>query len=79
MEGLKKEGRIVGLNQTLKALEDGKAKEVFLARDADHTLRTAVLKGCTNQGVPVKEIDSMKLLGRACGIDVKAAVACIVQ
>ena len=34
---------------------------------------------CKQKGVPVTYVDSMKMLGKACGIEVGAAVAAVVN
>ena len=67
--------RVVGVKQTRRALSGGRAKAVFLARDADPALTEPLAAQAEEQGVPVRWTDSMKALGKACGISVGAAVA----
>jgi large subunit ribosomal protein L7A len=69
--------KTVGLKQTRKALTDGAAKSVFVARDAEVRVRQPVLALCEETGVPVFWADTMEELGRACGIEVGAAVAAV--
>ncbi|PYZ95663.1 50S ribosomal protein L7ae-like protein [Alteribacter lacisalsi] len=69
--------RIVGTKQTLKALEEQQVKELIIADDADHSVLSRVLAEAENQGIPVQTVDSMKKLGKACGIDVSAAIVAI--
>ncbi len=66
---------MVGLKQTRKALKDGAAKTVFLARDAEARLVEPVEALCREAGVACVWVDSMARLGAACGIEVGAAAA----
>lgn len=65
----------IGTKQTMKMVESGKAKQVFVAQDADPRITSKVVNLCAKVGVDVIYVDSMKKLGKACGIDVGAAVA----
>ena len=75
---LQNTAKVVGVKQTRRALNDGRAKEVFLARDADPNLTEPLAAQAEEKGVSVMWIDSMKALGKACGISVGAAVAAVV-
>lgn len=67
----------IGAKQTLKALELGKATEVFVAQDADPKVTAKVIHLSQRAGVKITYVDSMKLLGKACGIEVGAATAAL--
>lgn len=67
----------IGINQTVKAIEHFQAEEVYIAQDADKRLTQKIALLCKEKGVPVIYVDSMRRLGRACGIDVGAATAAI--
>lgn len=69
----------VGTKQTTKLIEQGKASEVFVARDADPRITSKVVNLCKKMGVQVTYVDSMKQLGKACGIEVGAAIAAVVN
>lgn len=70
--------KVVGAKQTVKAVEKGLAKVVYLAADADRRLVLPVNELCVREGVPVDTSLSMVELGKACGIEVgAAAVACL--
>lgn len=71
--------RAVGANQTLKAVERGRAVLVVVARDADRRVTEPVLRAAQARGVPVLEVDGMRDLGRACGIAVGASAAAVVR
>jgi len=68
---------MIGMKQTLKAVEQGMVKEVFIAKDADPWITGKLVALCTEYKVPVEYVDSMKQLGKACGIEVGAATAAI--
>ncbi|WP_127584031.1 50S ribosomal protein L7ae-like protein [Paenibacillus koleovorans] len=69
----------IGTKQTMKMVELGKASEVFVAKDADPRITMKIVNLCKKMGVTVTYVDSMKLLGKACGIEVGAAVAAAVN
>lgn len=68
---------IVGTKQTLKALHDGVVDEVFIAEDAEPRVVNKVKRLATDLGIPITTVDSMKKLGKACGIEVGAATVAI--
>ena len=45
------------------------------AQDADLLLTKRVVDRCYDMEIPCTQVESMEKLGRACGIDVKAAAA----
>lgn len=69
--------RIVGTKQTLKAIEKGLAKMVFVAADAETRVTAPVVALCREKGITVVTVDSMKNLGKACNIEVGCAVAAL--
>jgi len=71
--------RVIGTHQTTKAIDRGRARVVFVARDADRRVTEPVVKAAQGRGVEVVEVESMAALGRACGIAVGAAAAAIVE
>lgn len=70
---------IIGTKQATRMVELGKATEVFIAKDADPRLTIKIVNLCNKMEVEVTCVDSMKLLGKACGIEVGAAVAAVVN
>ncbi|MDA8443084.1 MAG: ribosomal L7Ae/L30e/S12e/Gadd45 family protein [Peptococcaceae bacterium] len=71
--------KTVGLKQTQKALEKGLVKLVFIADDAEQHVTRPLLKLCSERDVPVEQVTTMEELGKACGIEVGAATAAIVE
>jgi large subunit ribosomal protein L7A len=75
---LKSTGQVVtGTKQTVRAVLNGKARQVYLARDADERLKRQVLEACARMAVPVSYVDRMADLGKTCGIRVDAATAAV--
>ena len=70
--------KVVGVKQVRRALAAGRVKQLYLARDADPQLTEPLERQAAEQGVEVCWADTMKALGRACGIAVGAAVAATV-
>ena len=69
----------VGTKQTLKALKNGLAQVVYVAADAEKHISEPVVRLCEEQSTPVIQVDSMKNLGKACGIKVECAVAAVIK
>lgn len=76
---LKNSSKVVGMKQCLKALENGSVKYAFIAEDADEKLLKSIKDLCNNKSVELIYVESKKTLGKACGIEVGAAVACILS
>lgn len=75
-EGLSNaEKRVVGTKQLLRALDEGRVTQAFVAKDADLLLTKRVVDRCYDMNIPCTQVESMEKLGRACAIDVKAAAA----
>jgi len=76
---VKAKTKMVGAKETLKAVERGQAKEVFLAQDADEHVIKPIAQLCQEKKVAATVVESMQKLGKACGIDVKCACVAIVD
>ena len=68
LEELKAGSRVVGAKQTRRALKDGRAKRVYMAKDADPRLLQPLVQEAVRQRVPLIQVDTMRQLGEACGI-----------
>ncbi len=69
--------KVVGMKQTVKALEKGEAVRVFIARDAEEKVTRPVVSLCEANNLEPLYVETMHQLGRLFGIKVKAAVAAI--
>lgn len=68
---------MIGTKQTVKAIRNGIAKEVYIATDAERNLTAKVISIAEDMNIPIIYVDSMKMLGKACGIDVSASTVAI--
>lgn len=68
---------IIGVKQTLKAIQNGEISEVFVADDAEQHITQKVAKTAHTLDIPCLRVDSKEKLGKACGIDVDASTVAI--
>lgn len=73
------EAKSVGTNQTAKAISRGRAQVVYIAKDADRRVVDGVAAAAKDANLEIVEVESMREIGRACGIGVGAAVAAILK
>lgn len=69
---------VVGAKQLRKALQNGQARQVFLAINADPAVTAPIEALCGEMNIRPTWVRSMQELGRACGIEVGAAAAAVV-
>ena len=79
LDSLKSSNKTVGLKQSLKAVENGTAKVVFIASDSDERVVAGIRELCQKGSIEIIQVETMKQLGKACGIEVGAAVVCILK
>lgn len=79
LDELKQHSKTVGLKQSLRAVEADRVQAVYIAEDADERVLTKLLEMCRIKKIEIRRADSMKALGRACGIDVGTAVVAIIK
>ena len=70
---------VVGAKQLRKALQNGRAQFVYLAKNADPAITEPIEALCQLNNVSYAWVGSMQDLGRACGIEVSAAAAAAVD
>lgn len=70
---------VAGAKQLRKALLSGKARLVCLAENADPALTEPIAALCQQNSVACAWVPSMADLGNACGIEVGAAAAAVVD
>lgn len=80
LEDLKRaKERTVGSKQTWKALLEGRLSVVFIAADAERRVVKPIMDEAKRLGVPIHLVESRKLLGIACGIEVDTAIAGVLR
>ncbi len=78
-EALNKYKKKIGLKECRKAIEAGKVAKAFIAQDADQNLLESFVNLCKDKSVEIIYMDSMKNLGKACGIDVGASTVVLIK
>ncbi len=79
LEDLRSRKKVVGVKQTQKALENNTAMAVIIARDTDEKVIRNIKELCLRNSVEILFADTMKELGKACDIEVGAAVCCLLK
>ena len=69
--------KVVGVKQSRKAIRDGKAARVFIALDVEQRVLRPICDLCRDMDVQLEEVATMAELGKACQIDVGAAVVAV--
>ena len=67
--------KVVGTRRLLRAIGAGEIATAYIARDADLYIVRQVRQACNDAGVRMVEVETMKELGQACGVEVKTASA----
>ena len=75
LEKLKNSPKVVGTRRLVRAIQAGEIAEAYVARDADLFILRQVREACNQAGVRIVEVDTLKQLGEACGVDVRTASA----
>lgn len=70
---------IIGTKQTVKALKEGIVQELVVASDADPKVTAKMIHEAQGLQVPIQYVDSMKKLGKSCGIEVGASAVAIIR
>lgn len=71
--------RTVGSKQTLKAINHNQAKVVYVAKDAEKHVADPIIQACSARRAPLIMVESMQVLGKACGIEVGCASTAILE
>lgn len=80
MERLSKARRkVVGFKQTLKAVDRNQARVVYLAKNAERHVMDPIIQACSGKMVQIIYMESMLVLGKACGIEVGCAAAALIE
>ncbi|MFW5648712.1 MAG: ribosomal L7Ae/L30e/S12e/Gadd45 family protein [Candidatus Alkaliphilus sp. MAG34] len=75
----REQNKIIGIKQTTKALNHNKVKTLFISEDAEKHLVEHIEQIAKEKNIEIVYVDSMKDLGKACGINVGAAVAAVLK
>ena len=75
----KKVAKVIGIKQSMKAVEKDQVVSVYIAEDADSRMILPLQQVCLARKIPVVGDSTMEELGIACGIDVGAAAIAILK
>ncbi|WP_079504271.1 50S ribosomal protein L7ae-like protein [Mesobacillus jeotgali] len=70
---------IVGSKQTVRALKAGEVMELVIAEDADAKVTADLVRTAREMNTAISYVDSMKKLGKTCGIAVGASAVAITK
>lgn len=73
------EKKVIGAKQSTKELKNYNGKILYIAQDADNLVTAPVIVLANKQEIEVVYIETMKELGKFCGIDVGASVALLLK
>lgn len=76
---MEQEKKVIGLKQSMRAIERGNASYVYIAKNAKNTLIQPVIDICKEKGIEIRYTENKKELGLSNGIGVAAAVVCILK
>lgn len=76
---LKDSKKVVGTKQTTRALKEDAVEQIFIANDAEEHIVQSIISLSQEKGVEVVFVDTMKDLGKACNIQVKAACVALLK
>lgn len=71
--------KVAGRNNVLKALKNGSAKRVYLAKDIDNFLSQTIVNNAQENNVTIVFVETRNELAKLCNISVKTATAAILK
>lgn len=80
LEQLKNQKKlVVGTKQALRAVKEDRVQTLFIAKDAEKHVTRNIEEEAKARNVQIVYAESMKKLGKACGISIGAATAAILK
>lgn len=74
-----KQHHVIGLKQTLKALDKNQVTSLIIAEDVEVYLLTRVLSQINHKQIPVSFFKSKQALGEYVGINVNATIVALLK
>ena len=72
--------KIIGLKQTLRAVQQDKIKQVYIAADIEDHIIRKINEACDEKQIPIIALNlPQKELGRLCQIEVGASIVAIMK
>ncbi len=79
LTNLKDTKKVVGIKQARRSINNNEVQTVYIAEDAESKVVQDIIHLCNEKTIEIIYVKSMKELGKACDIDVSAAVAAILK
>lgn len=79
MHRLHTQPKVVGVKQTLRAIQKEMVDVVYIAEDAQSHVTQKVIESAKERQIPMVMVDTMKKLGEFCQVEVQTATAAIVK
>lgn len=79
LEEIKNSPKVIGVKQVKKAINKGIAKKVFIALDAEPHIVEPVKELCRQNQIEIETVESMQIMGKACGIEVGSAAVALIN
>lgn len=70
--------KVIGIKQCKKTIKSGDGIILYIAKDADERLVNPLVELAREHDVEVKYVNTMKELGRMCGIEVGSAATLMI-
>ena len=71
--------KVIGMKQSKKMILAGRAAKVYVAHDSDPQIQDLFWDLCSRAGISVNDESTLSQLGKACGINVGAAVVTLLK
>lgn len=71
--------KVIGIKQSTKAIKNGDGVVLYVAADADSKLINPLVQLAKDKGLEVTFIETMKELGKMCGIEVGSAATLMLE
>ncbi|NBG89021.1 ribosomal L7Ae/L30e/S12e/Gadd45 family protein [Isachenkonia alkalipeptolytica] len=79
MDDLKKKNKVVGFKESTRAMKNKEVRKLIIAKDAQPHIVEPLLRQAEEESIEVLRVETMKQLGRKCGISLNAAVVALIK
>lgn len=79
MDDLKNEKKVVGFKESSRAMKNKEVRKLIIAKDAQPHIVEPLLRRAKEESIEVDHVETMKQLGRKCGIGLNAAVVALIK
>ena len=69
--------KVIGIKQCTKFLKNDCGSVLYVAKDVDEKLIASLIDLANKKNVEIKFVETMKELGKLCGIEVKSSAALV--